>query len=133
MEKSIIIKCKAYLSTIPDIVGAFLFGSFAGGTESESRDVDIAILRRVRLLPIDQKLQILDDLERICRRQIDLGSLTEVSSILKHQVLKNGELLVCNDQSGLIQFRVFAIQEYLELKRTRLPIKNHLKDVSIYG
>ncbi|MBC8190760.1 MAG: nucleotidyltransferase domain-containing protein [FCB group bacterium] len=133
MEKSIHIKLKAYLSALPDIVAAFLFGSFARGTESDSSDIDIAILSRERRLPIEQKLLILDDLEQICGRRVDLVYLTEVSSILKHQVLKYGEQLICNDRSQLNQFKVSAIQEYLDLKRTRLPIENHLKDVSIYG
>ncbi|NQV15121.1 nucleotidyltransferase domain-containing protein [bacterium] len=133
MEEQFINKLKAYLSELPEINAAFIYGSFARGNENDHSDVDIAILTKEHRLGIDQKLRMIDELERICHRQVDLVTLTEVSSILKNQVLKNGELLVCKDRKALNHFRVRSILEYLDLKQTRLPIEEHLKQVSIYG
>ena len=128
-----ITKLADYFNTIPDITAALLYGSLARGQENLSSDVDIAILTRARTLSVGDKLQMIADLELVVGRQVDLVKTTEASSILKHQVIKKGIVLLCTDRKALNQFIVSAVQEYLDLKRTRLPIEKHLKEVSIYG
>ena len=133
MKAVMITKLADYFNTIPDITAALLYGSLARGQENLSSDVDIAILTRARTLSVGDKLQMIADLELVVGRQVDLVKTTEASSILKHQVIKKGIVLLCTDRKALNQFIVSAVQEYLDLKRTRLPIEKHLKEVSIYG
>ena len=71
-----------------DIDAAYIFGSMSKGTEKQDSDVDIAILTHHAGLDSELKIKISEDLEALCRRQIDIVVLSEASCILQYQVLK---------------------------------------------
>lgn len=70
VDQGIIEKIRAYLGILPDkleVRRAYLFGSFAKGTESENSDIDIALI--MRDIPDFFSTQTL---LRKLRREIDL-------------------------------------------------------------
>jgi predicted nucleotidyltransferase len=68
----------ALLTTFPDAWAIYVYGSFARGDDSPSRDIDLAIL-----LGPDEKisdlLAVLSDVSSRVHREIDLVDLRKVS------------------------------------------------------
>lgn len=107
-----------YLSSLPMVVAAYLFGSQAVGKAGAKSDVDFAILLKN---DIDRenyfglRLQMIADLTRLLHfNNIDLIILNDASPLLIHQVLKNGELIYSTSKQKQIKFVFKAIRDYLD-------------------
>lgn len=89
---NIIAKIKSYLVTQP-IDKAWIFGSFSRGEESRDSDVDILVEfspgSKIGLL----YFKIIDDLENICARKVDLTELSMLDSRVKPSVLADKILI----------------------------------------
>ena len=90
-------KLKEALSKDPNVLFAYLFGSYAAGLQRRDSDIDVAIY--FKRPPV--ALSFLDYLFRlgeISGRNVDLISLNGTSPFLKRQVLKDGIPLVVKDR-----------------------------------
>jgi len=110
-----------------------IYGSHAKGTEKPESDIDIAVFMGKGYLDYNGKSLMTLDLMKLLNRDIDIVSFSDVSCVLQMQIIKNGELISCRDRKMFNQFKLRAIQEYLDLKTIRKPIEDELKNVSIYG
>lgn len=81
---------------IPEIDFAFVFGSYANGTQRPDSDLDIAIYlnTEVSLDIISRSISII---ETISGKRCDLCILNEVSEILRFEVLK-GKLIFVREE-----------------------------------
>ena len=108
-----------YFAQHSEILAAYIFGSQAKGRGSKLSDVDIAVLLREGIDPIQQfklRLQFMVDLEGIYRRWVDVVILNQAKPLLQHQVLKYGRLLYESERERRIQFEVMARKVYFDIK-----------------
>jgi predicted nucleotidyltransferase len=119
----------AFLSTQPDVVAAYLFGSLAQGQATPRSDVDVAILLADISDPsvvIDRQLQLMGDVERFADREMDVVILNSAPPILQHQVLRHGRLLYERDRQARVDFEIQAGKTYADLQPLREFFKNAL-------
>ncbi|GAW28648.1 nucleotidyltransferase domain-containing protein [Carboxydocella sp. ULO1] len=109
-------KLGRYLAAKPNILFAFLFGSWARGDAREDSDVDIAVYLKDRDYDILEYLDWKRDLEEICGRTVDLAILNEATPLLKYQVYLDGVLLFSKDDILASNFLVRALFEYEDMR-----------------
>ncbi len=118
----------AFLSTQPDVVAAYLFGSLAEGRAHPRSDIDIAILLREDAdasVGGKRHFALWEAVERFTDRKVDVVVLNTASPILQHQVLKHGKLLYEGDRRARVEFEVRAGKIYADLK----PMFNYFTQV----
>ncbi|GAW31731.1 nucleotidyltransferase domain-containing protein [Carboxydocella sp. JDF658] len=109
-------KLGRYLAAKPNILFAFLFGSWARGDAREDSDVDIAVYLKDRDYDILEYLDWKRDLEEICGRTVDLAILNDATPLLKYQVYLDGVLLFSKDDILASNFLVRALFEYEDMR-----------------
>lgn len=87
---------KNYFQERPEVIMAFLFGSFSKGWESEESDVDIAVYLKENGKQIDD---IWSETIAIVEREVDLVNLKESPATLASSILKTGIPLVMKDKN----------------------------------
>lgn len=116
------------------IVAVYLFGSEAKKKGNKESDVDIAILCESSSVPdFHSKIEIQEALSSRLKKEVDVVVLNKANPILKHQVLKYGELLLNNNPSLVNTFIVRSLMEYDDIKRVRAPIEKNILKGRIYG
>lgn len=110
----------ALLVDEPQLVCAYLFGSFARGTPHTDSDVDIAILfqNAPASTLLGQPFELEADLAKELRRDVQVVVLNSAPVDLVHRVLRDGELIVERDRGARIAFEVKARNEYFDLLPT---------------
>lgn len=107
-----------YLSTVPEVVMGFLFGSYARGQSRLDSDVDCAVLLADDVPAesyFDLRLRVMDGLARsIGRDDVDLVVLNEVPLALAYRVLRDGRLLFCRDHAAYVRYRVRTLNLYFD-------------------
>lgn len=112
-------KVVMYLQQCPDVAAAYLFGSYARGTERQGSDIDIAVLfynLEEKLVRFDRRLEMIMDLERIVGKKVDLVDIEEAPVLLRHHILKEGILLVDKEPRYRISFEVKSRRTYFDLR-----------------
>ena len=129
---------RRFLSTRPDVIAAYLFGSVARGRAGPRSDVDIAVLLEEGLEPFERferRLRLMGELEAFCGREVDVVVLNDVTPVLQHQVLRYGRLLYEKDHMARVAFEVQVQRTYADLKpmyefHTRVLFKR-IKEVGL--
>jgi predicted nucleotidyltransferase len=131
-----------YLSTAPDVVLGFLFGSYARGQGRPDSDVDCAILL-AHAVPagsyFDTRLRLIDGLARaIGRDDVDLVILNEAPLALVYRVLRDGKLLFCRDHAAYVRYRVRTLDLYFDFaplleRRQAMFLKRVSEEGILYG
>lgn len=109
-----------YFASLDGVVAAYLFGSHARGRAWAHSDVDVAVLLEGR--PdndrcFDMRLEVIGGLMGILHtNDVDVLILNQAPPALRYAVLRDGILLFCRDRQALIEFRVRALNEYLDFK-----------------
>jgi predicted nucleotidyltransferase len=107
-----------YLSTVPEVVLGFLFGSYARGQGRPDSDVDCAVLLADDVPAgsyFDFRLRVMDGLARaIGRDDVDLAILNEAPLALAYRVLRDGVLLFCRDHAAYVRYRVRTLNLYFD-------------------
>ncbi len=110
---------KEVLEEEPEVLFAYLFGSYAKGIHKEDSDIDIAIylkdeaiLERDPLYP--SRLAI--KLERAQKRTLDVRVLNGSTLRFKSQVLRYGKLLFSKDEKKRIEFETSSLAQYYDYK-----------------
>ncbi len=104
----------------PEVIAAFLFGSYAKDKATERSDLDIALLLDNKK---EDKFKYLDfkvALEKTFDRDADLIILNRAGAILKHQVRKYGRLLYDADPPKRKEWEIKSrkfYQDFLRLHR----------------
>lgn len=96
--------------------------------------MDIAVLFiRENLPDTDRRLQLIDDLSSIAKREVDLLILNEASPIICMQVLKKGKMIVNQCHQSYLDFFAKTVSKYDDLKRVRSVIEKNMVKGRIYG
>ncbi len=103
-----------------DILFAYLFGSYAKGTQNEKSDIDIAvylidesILETDPLYPSRLAIKI----ENIpVKRKVDIRILNGSTLRFRYQILMHGKLLHSKDEKRRIEFETSSLDQYYDFK-----------------
>ena len=101
----------------PEIVAAYLFGSVARGTASESSDIDVGVLLGASPAPTLEG-RLLDyeaTLERALGRAVQVVILNDASPDLIHRVLRDSRLVLDRDRPARLRFEVRARNLYFDV------------------
>lgn len=94
------------LRDIPGVDAVYLFGSSVNGKMTGSSDIDLAILfSENKIMDID-RLDIMSRLSSAAGRDVDLVILNDASSLLYHEILLTGKLILENNREYRIQREV---------------------------
>ena len=103
----------SYLSLNENIVFAYLFGSFAKSKQANSSDVDIALY--LKDISLDNQLQIIYELSKLLKRDVDLVVLNKVKNLfLLEDILQSG--IVVKDDEQRVDFELRKEHEILDYK-----------------
>lgn len=98
-----------YLQKRPEVVFAFLFGSFAKSSAGKRSDVDIGVFLEPGIK--QSEINVLwSDLEKIASRQVDLVVLNQAKPTLAWTVIR-GKPLVIKDFQQYLNFMLKVSQE----------------------
>jgi len=97
---------KQILSDNQDIEYAFIYGSFAAGTENDKSDIDLMIVGK---MPLENLLKRLREPEKVLGREINpsLFSISEMKQRLKDRdpfidrVMAEPKIMLIGDEDGL--------------------------------
>lgn len=97
---------KQVLSDRPDIEYAFIYGSFAAGTENDKSDIDLMVIGKI---PLENLLKRLREPEKALGREINpsLFPISEMKQRLKDRdpfidrVMAEPKIMLIGDENGL--------------------------------
>jgi predicted nucleotidyltransferase len=108
-----------YLATQPDVLAAYLFGSFATAKARPGSDVDLAVLLggQDASQRFERRLRLMGEVEdALARRPADVVVLNDAPPLLSYQVLSEGCLIFERDRAARVEFEVRAGKIYADLK-----------------
>ena len=116
-----------YFTSHEEVIAVMLFGSVIDAHPERSEDVDVAVLFRYDAIPDYFRIMLMqEDLTDLFAKKVDLVRLNGASPVLKMQILKKGITVLNNDPTALSRFKMYVFSEYVDFKRTRLPIEKSL-------
>ena len=101
---------------------AYLFGSQAKGNIPRKSDFDIAVLFKKDALHtdyFDRAIYLAEELRDYFPSEIDIVALNKAGSLLKYEVISNGQILYCCDEKFRLDFEVYSVNEYIDDKYIR--------------
>ena len=104
----------AALRSGPRLKLAILFGSAAKGALRADSDVDVAILPAAQDIALHAELELQAELSRVCERDVDLVRLDLAPTLVKWQVVRDGQVLLEQAPFAAARFRAMAAAEYLD-------------------
>ncbi len=118
---------------VPACIAVYLFGSEASRQANPESDVDLAILARKTLNPV-QTWELAQKLASVIGRDVDVLDLRSASTVMRMQVLSRGYRLACFDAGPCETFEDFAYADYARLNEERAAILADIeKRGAIYG
>lgn len=112
----------------PNVILTYIFGSYARGKTNPLSDFDIAILPSDNP-PKNLESRLFSAISKILHTdEIDLIILDNVPVGLQFNILKEGTLFLCKDESKRKEFQEIVISNYLDTSPIRNEIFFHLKE-----
>lgn len=134
MDKNIAKKLKIFFKDKTDAWAVLVFGSQTKKTTTPFSDVDVALLYNPdKLPPVESKLDLKENLVSLLKKEVDVVLLNEANPILKHQIYKSAALIINRNPSFYHRFFVRSLNEYDDIKKSRLTIEQSLLRRRVYG
>ncbi len=115
-----------------EIVFAYLFGSVAKETNNRLSDVDVAVYIDKKNMPASgsfgYKSELLAEIENMIHQKIDLVILNEAPLFLAYNVIKQGKLILCHDESERVDFHFRVMRDYLDFQPLISIQNDYLKE-----
>lgn len=111
----------------------YIFGSAARNELREDSDIDIAYLSDITLSNYEI-FMLANDVADIVKRDVDLIDLKKTSTVFKAQIVGNGKVIYCRDDTKRMYFEMYAFKDYALLNEERKEILDGIrKRGNIYG
>lgn len=123
-------KAIEYLAVKYSPYAIYLFGSAARDELHTDSDIDIAFLSINQVNAVDC-YESSQDLYEIFRRDVDLVNLSTASTVFSMQVIANGILVFCNDDTGRMRYEMVVYKSYALLNEGRSEILDMAGDAII--
>jgi len=114
---------------IPDVEAIYVFGSTAKGMTRSDSDIDLAVLSDATLPVMDIWL-LAQILAKDAGMDVDLIDLRSTSTVMRMQIIAEGQRLFCADNEACTLFEDFVFSDYARLNEERAGI---LKDIQLRG
>lgn len=100
---------------VPGLLGIWLFGSLARGQQRDDSDIDLAVLAKA---PVDavELFELGLELGVRASRDVDLLDLRVVSTIMRKEIVSEGELLIAADPTACESFVADSLALYVALR-----------------
>jgi predicted nucleotidyltransferase len=126
---------QTFFSVRPEILLAYLFGSFLTKPEGAFRDIDIAVYvipRKLeeleRVAPYGYRSFLTEKLAHALRYDhVDLVLLNSAPPLLQRQVVAKGRPVFCRSESDRINFEVAALRRYADTAHLRRIKRLYMK------
>jgi hypothetical protein len=126
---------QAYFKNRPEVVLAYLFGSFVKNKKGRFHDIDIAVLVDPDLeeelnqqMPYGYGACLNAEIGHVLKySSIDLVLLNHAPPLLLRQVIGNGKLIFCKSEMDRIRFEVDSLKLYSDTKHIRRIKRLYLK------
>ncbi len=103
-----------------EVVLCYLYGSYATDSHTPLSDIDVGILFHESVDRSEypsRMLKIMGELDRIIRKvDVDVSVLNDAPVELRYNVIAEGKLIYCADESIRIKFETTTIRDYLDFK-----------------
>lgn len=109
-----------------ETVFVYLYGSAQKDQLEPESDIDIAIYVDPWPMPVEQQQSIREKIASQFNRPAQVLILNNADPIIVRQVHQTGELIVNRDPDAELNFRIFKIAEYCDLKMSRKIIEENL-------
>jgi predicted nucleotidyltransferase len=108
------------------ICAAYLFGSQASGTAGPLSDTDLAVLVEP-IVGVDERfrlrLELIAQATRLLQtNRVDVIVLNDAPILLRHRVIRDGELLLEREREQRVRFETATILEYLDTRPLRAEL-----------
>jgi len=113
MNNKILKKISKYFSAQKDIVAVYFYGSRAKGKETDKSDLDLAILFKRPLTEYERTLELRVEVQKVVGNAffVDIRELhLNLSPVFLGEVISNGIIIFCRDESKRIKFEVEAMR-----------------------
>jgi len=116
-----------YLEKDKDIYLTYLFGSFASGKVRKLSDVDIAVLLKEGIEPLEKQLNLLAEITFILKTdEVDLVILNRAPISLQYTIISEGKLLVNREDKLRRDYEEKVSQDYLDSEYMRTEHQKYL-------
>ena len=123
--EDLIPKALTYLQSMPDILFAYLFGSFGRGKQLPLSDVDIAVYLKEPTVVQEKKMEILGALIDILQTdEIDLVVLNNAPLPLRMRILENKKVIVDREPFLRHRYESLTMREYFDFSIKEREILN---------
>ena len=129
-KEKMLARLKGYLTQQwrgPELRTAYLFGSTAIGRGWKTiQDVDVAVVFAAGYRLEDGE-RLSEELARSLEMAVDVVVLNESPPLLWYEVLVNGRLIWCADESERVEHEVRSLIQYYDLEPQRQRLANDVR------
>ena len=123
--EDLIPKALTYLQSMPDVLFAYLFGSFGRGKQLPLSDVDIAVYLKEPTVVREKKMEILGALIDILQTdEIDLVVLNSAPLPLRMRILESKRVIVDREPFVRHHYESLTMREYFDFSVLEKEILN---------
>ena len=112
---SLMLNIRNVLWAHPEVLVAYLFGSWVDGRACRMSDVDVAVLVSKELSWREQ-VSLAHEIEDRIGRSVDVVLLNKAPLTLAYEVISKGKVMFSRDENRRIEFEVRVLREYLDMK-----------------
>jgi len=108
------------------IGAAYLFGSYAEGTQNQDSDLDIALVLNDNLSPLKMlkiEMQVGARLDKKFRTEFDIRCINNAPLRVKGEIVTRGRLIYCADEDFRISFETFVRARYFDFLPSILSMR----------
>lgn len=117
----------------PGLISVYRFGSFGTEYERPDSDLDLAVYAGGPL-PVVELWEVAQELAAEMGRDLDLVDLASASTVMRAQVIHEGERIYCADEFACETFEDYAYSSYARLNEERSGILQDIQSRgSVYG
>ncbi|HOV80729.1 MAG TPA: nucleotidyltransferase domain-containing protein [Bacillota bacterium] len=107
-----------YFSKRPEIIAAYIFGSYAEGVPRPDSDVDLAVLlEKIPGNTLKYRIELMEDTRKIIGLNTEIIILNEVSLLLQFQVIQKGMVIFEKNAEKRAVFEMHTAGRYYDYKR----------------
>lgn len=135
LKQDEVTKIRNYFSEKPQVVAAYLYGSFAREDAKKDSDIDLGIIlskKEHRPFHLPQAI-FADELKKIINREIEIQDLTVCRIDFAHRVLSEGKLIYSGDEKKRIEFEEQVLRNYFDLKPSFDQYYYYLSEIARKG
>jgi predicted nucleotidyltransferase len=123
-KEEIIAHIRCFLEKLPDLLFAYVHGSFI--TDEKFRDIDVAIyLKAAPLSQLQMEIELETELANIDKCPVDVEILNDAPLSFRYNVIKHGKPLVVIDDDARSDFEESTFSHYFDFAPYR---KLYLKE-----